>query len=156
MPEFNQSNVVTAFVLGLSLLLQFNKEMALPKWLAPFSLSGLLAVVMLMLPWMQKGSVLAFVIGYLAIGFLVLNLVILFSLAHLPGQIVKLSSASSQAGSIVISVLASGLGMVLKSLVRHLVQGVAQLTRLGLRAWASYRNANLGLQKRLGSGIAWV
>jgi hypothetical protein len=156
MPECHQSVVVTAFFLGLSLLLQFNQDIALPKWLAPFSLSGLLALLMIILPWMQKGSVLAFVVGYLAIGFLVINLVILFTLAHLPGQTIKLSSASHQAGTILIGVLGIGLSLLLKSLGRCLGQAVAQLGLWVLRAWTSHRSASHPvLQKRLEHGIAW-
>jgi hypothetical protein len=156
MPECHQSAVVTAFVLGLSLLLQFNQNIALPKWLAPFSLGGLLTLLMIILPWMQKGSVLALVVSYLSISFLVLNLLVLFFLALLPGQTVKLSSDSNKAGTILIRVLGRGLIVLLKSLARRLVQGIAQLAMLGLRAWASHQSANnLVPLKRLESGIAW-
>ncbi len=152
MSEFNLSVIVTAFAIGIHLLMQFNQDIAVPKWLAPFGLSGLLAVLMVILPWIQKGSFLAFVAGYLMIGFLVINLVVLFSLAHLPGQAVKLSSANSgKAGMILIGCLGTGLVVLLKSFMSLIAWGMTQV-----KTWASDQSTKDTVpQKLLGFGIAW-
>ncbi len=155
MSNINLSAVMIVFAVAVHLLMQFNQDISVSKWLTPFSLTGLLALLMLLLPWMQKGSVVAFMAGYLAIGFLVINLLVLFSLAHLPGQAVKLSSANSvKAGAILLKVLGTGLIMFLSSLVRRLGQGIAQVTMLLLRAWTADGNASQPIpQKLLESGI---
>jgi hypothetical protein len=136
MPEFNQSVVVTAFILGLTLLLQFNQDLALPRWLAPFSLRGLLLVMQGIFPQIQRGSMPAFVIGYLLMGVLVFNMVVLFTLAHLPGKMVILSSSlSAKAGLILLGLMGTGLFLLMKGLVNLLV-GLGNAIRL---AWANYR-----------------
>ncbi len=154
MPEFKPSIVVTVLVLGLSLLLQFNQDIVLPKWLTPFGLGGLLALLMLMLPWMQKGSPLAFVVGYLAIAFLMINLTILFTLAHLPGKTVKLSSASRKAGSLLLEIVGAGFGVLLQTLIRLAGQGIAQMTAVMLNA-IDKRTKGTAAQKLLGTSLAW-
>jgi hypothetical protein len=149
MSEFNLSVIVTAFAIGIHLLMQFNQDISVPKWLAPFGLGGLLAILIVILPWIQKGSFLAFVAGYLAMGFLVINLVILFTLAHLPGQAVKLSSASSRkAGMILIKLLGAGLIVLSKSILESVVWGIAQV-----KTWIScHSKQGTGSQKLLESG----
>jgi hypothetical protein len=135
MPEFKLAAIATTFALAVRLLLQFNQDISIPKWLAPFSLTGLLALMMLLLPWIQKGSALAFVVGYVAIAFLVINLLILFTLAHLPGKVVKFASESgSQAGAIVVGAVGTGLGVLLKSSVGFLGQRMVQITAFVLSA----------------------
>jgi hypothetical protein len=152
MSEFNLSVIVTAFAIGIHLLIQFNQDISVPKWLAPFGLSGLLAVLVVILPWIQKGSVLAFVAGYLVMGFLVINLVILFTLAHLPGQAVKLASASnSKAGAILLGWLGTGLVVLLKFMISLLVWGMTQV-----KMWIlAQRTKGIVPQKLLRSAIAW-
>jgi hypothetical protein len=91
--------------------------------------------MMLLLPWIQKGSALAFVVGYVAIAFLVINLLILFTLAHLPGKVVKFASeSSSQAGAIVVGAVGTGLGLMLKASVGFLGQRMVQMTAFVLSA----------------------
>ncbi len=139
MPECHQSVVVTAFVLGLSLLLQFNQDLALPKWLAPFSLGGLLSVMKEMFPEIQKGSLPAFAIGYLLMGVLVFNMAVLFTVAHLPGKMVILSSSlSAKAGLILLGLLGTGLFLMLKGLFIFVV-GLVNTLRL---VWASNQHKN--------------
>ncbi|MBW4551502.1 MAG: hypothetical protein KME35_10380 [Aphanocapsa sp. GSE-SYN-MK-11-07L] len=103
MPGCHLSVNATAFAIVIHLLMRFNHDISLPKWLVRFSLGGLLALLMLLLPWIQKESVLAFAVGHLAIGVLILNLAILLTLAHLPGKVVTLSSVrSDQAGTLLL------------------------------------------------------
>jgi hypothetical protein len=137
MPKFNQSVVVTAFVLGLILLLQFNQDLALPRWLAPFSLGRLLSIMQGIFPQIQRGSLPAFVIGYLLMGVLVFNMAVLFTVAHLPGKMVALSSPiSAKAGLVVLGLLGTGLWLLLKGLVNLLV-GLVKAIRL---AWTNYQS----------------
>jgi hypothetical protein len=139
MSECHQSIVVTAFVLGLSLLLQFNQDLAPPRWLAPFSLSGLLSVMKQIFPQIQKGSLPAFVMGYLLMGVLVFNMTVLFTVAHLPGKAVVLASPiSAKAGLIVLGLLGTGLFLLMKGLIKLLV-GLVNGIRL---AWGNYQNAH--------------
>jgi hypothetical protein len=122
MSGFHQSAVVTAFVLGLSLLLQFNQEIALPNWLAPFSLDRLLSVMKGIFPSIQRGSWPAFVVGYLLIGVLVFNMMVLFTVAHLPGKLVALASPiSTKAGLVILGLVGTGLFILLKALFDFLV-----------------------------------
>jgi hypothetical protein len=152
MPELKLATIATSFALVVRLLLQFNQGVALPKWLAPFTLTGLLALMMLLLPWIQKGSTLAFVVGYVAIAFLVINLLILFTLAHLPGKVVKFASESSnQAGAIVVGAVGSGLGVMLKASLRLATQGVAQMKAMVEGAFLA-RKRSMAAQKLLGFG----
>jgi hypothetical protein len=137
MSECHQSIVVTAFVLGLSLLLRFNQDLTLPRWLSPFSLGGLLSIMQGIFPKIQRGSIPAFVMGYLLMGVLVFNMVVLFTVAHLPGKVVVLSSSlSAKSGLILIGLLGTGLWLLIKGLFNLLV-GLVNSIRL---AWASYQN----------------
>jgi hypothetical protein len=155
MSRFNLSEIVTAFEIGLRLLAQFNQDISVPKWLTPFGLAGLLTLLMVIWPWMQKGSILALVIGYLTMGFLLVNLAILFALAHLPGQTVKLcSDKSNQAGKLLIELLGAGLGVMVKSSVSVVVQGAVQIKAVVLKA-IQQKSKGATLQKLLGSSVAW-
>ncbi|MBW4549926.1 MAG: hypothetical protein KME35_02225 [Aphanocapsa sp. GSE-SYN-MK-11-07L] len=154
MSRFNLSAIVTAFEIGIRLLTQFNQDISVPKWLAPFGLAGLLALLTVIWPWMQKGSVLALLIGYLTMGFLIINLLILFALAQLPGQAVKLSSASDRAGKLLLEMLGAGLGVMLKSSVSAVVQGAVQIKAVVLKTIQQKSKAT-PLQKLLGSSVAW-
>jgi hypothetical protein len=135
MPEFKLAAIATTFALAVRLLVQVNQGISIPKWLAPIGLTGLLALLMLLLPWMQKGSGLAFVVGYVAIAFLVINLAVLSTLAHLPGTMVKMTSASSsQAGAIVLGAVGTGLRVMFKSSAGFLGQRMVQMTAFVLSA----------------------
>jgi hypothetical protein len=137
MSECHQSVVVTAFVLGISLLLQFNQDLALPKWLVPFSLGGLLSIMQRIFPQIQKGSLPAFVMGYLLMGVLVFNMAVLFTVAHLPSKMVALSSPlSAKAGLILLGLFGTGLFLLMKGLLNLLV-GLVKGIRL---AWANYQS----------------
>jgi hypothetical protein len=128
MSGFHQSVVVTAFVLGLGLLLQFNQEIALPNWLAPFGLDRLLSVMNRVFPAIQRGSWLAFVVGYLLIGVLMFNMMVLFTIAHLPGKLVALSSPlSAKAGLVMLGLLGTGLFLLLKALFNGLAWVIVEL-----------------------------
>ncbi len=155
MSKFNLSAIVTAFEIGIRLLNQFNQDISVPKWLAPFGLAGLLSLLTVIWPWLQKGSVLALIIGYLTMGFLIINLMILFTLAHLPGQAVKLASAKSdQAGKLLVELLGAGLGVMLQSSVSFAVQGVAQIKAVVLKA-IHPKTKSTTPQKLLDSSVAW-
>ncbi len=154
MSEINLTAILSAFAIAVHLLMQFNQNIALPKWLAPFGLGGLLALLMLMLPWIQKGSALAFVVGYLTIAFLMINLAILFTLAHLPGKTVKLSLASRKAGTLLLEVVGTGFGVLLKALMTLIAKGMVQMTAVVLNA-IDKRTKGTAPQKLLGSSLAW-
>jgi hypothetical protein len=151
MSECHQSVLVTAFVLGLSLLLQFNQNLVLPKWLAPFGLSRLLSIMQRIFPQIQKGSVPACVIGYLLMGMLVFNMVVLFSLAHLPGKAVVLSSPiSTKAGLILLGLFGTGLWLLLKGLFNALVSLVNAIRY----SWASHQSNRRSLPDDLTGAAA--
>jgi hypothetical protein len=106
--------IAFAFITGL--LMQFNQDMALPKWLTPLSLGGLLSVLVVLLPWIEKGSFAAIAIGYLLMGLSIINLAIVFSLAHFPGQtVIGLSSRSNKAGLLLLQMVGVGLAVMLKA-----------------------------------------
>jgi hypothetical protein len=116
MPATKLPILATAFAFITGLLMQFNQDIALPKWLAPLSLGGLLSVLVVLLPWIEKGSFAAIAIGYLLMGLSIINLAIVFSLAHFPGQtVIGLSSRSTKAGLLLLQMVGVGLAVMLKA-----------------------------------------
>jgi hypothetical protein len=76
----------------------------------------------------------------------------LFTLAHLPGKMVALSSPiSAKAGLVVLGLLGTGLWLLLKGLVNLLV-GLVEAIRL---AWANYQSDRRGVQHYL-NGSAMI
>jgi hypothetical protein len=113
-PKLPLLAIAFAFVTGL--LMQFNQDMTLPRWLAPLSLGGLLSVLVVLLPWIEKGSFVAIAIGYLLMGLSIMNLAMVFGLAHFPGQtVIGLSSRSTKAGLLLLQMVGVGLAVMLKA-----------------------------------------
>jgi hypothetical protein len=116
MPATKLPMLATAFAFITGLLMQFNQDIALPNWLAPLSLGGLLSVLVVLLPWIEKGSFAAIVMGYLLVALATINLAILFGLAHFPGQtVIGLSSRSTKAGLLLLQMVGIGLAVMLKA-----------------------------------------
>jgi hypothetical protein len=127
MPEFSLSAVAAAFTFAALLSSQFHQDMALPKQFAAFNLGGL-ALLVAILPWIQKGSFLAFVVGYMLVAVLLVNMLFLFAVAHLPGQHrVSLSTASAKAGSILLKMVGAGLVVCFQMLLKLVVWGWTQI-----------------------------
>jgi hypothetical protein len=109
----------TAFVFGVDLLEQFHHNLVLPQWLAPLSSGGLLALLLRLMPKIQKGSISAAVLGYLLMALLIFNTIVLFTLAQLPGQSVIPTSASSlRAGLILLGLFGTGLWAIAQGLTK--------------------------------------
>jgi hypothetical protein len=113
------SEIGTAFVFGVDLLEQFHHNLVLPQWLAPLSSGGLLALLLRLMPKIQKGSVSAAVLGYLLMALLIFNTIVLFTLAQLPGQSAIPSSASNvRAGLILLGLFGTGLWAIAQGLAK--------------------------------------
>jgi hypothetical protein len=79
MPKLSLSAVVAGFVMVSALLIKFNQDTVVPDGLSAFRLGGLLGLLLVILPWIQKGDILAFIFGYILIAILLFNAFILFS-----------------------------------------------------------------------------
>jgi hypothetical protein len=73
------------------------------------------------------------VAGYLLVATLLVNMLVLFAIAHLPGQQrVSLSSASDKACTILLKMLGAGLVVWFRALLKALSCGWAQVQALVL------------------------
>jgi hypothetical protein len=118
--------LIMAFVMGVHLLRDFHTGICLPEWLAPLNMAGIVSVLLLLVPMAQKGSLLAFLAGYVLMGVLIVNFLVLLVFALIPGNpIIADSPATAQTGKILIRLLQKG-SMVL---MQKLFAGLAQPTK---------------------------
>jgi hypothetical protein len=73
MSDLNMTAVVLGFALVIALFTKLHRRMSVPAWLSPLKLDGLVGVLEMIMPWIQKGKALAFVVGYLVMVLLLLN-----------------------------------------------------------------------------------
>jgi hypothetical protein len=131
MSDFSLSSIATAFGLATVLLIQFHKAVTLPKSWVPFNLGGLLALLIGLVPWIKKGSFVAFVVGYMLVTVLMVSMLVLFAMAHLPGQpLVSLPTGSLKAGMILLSLLVAGTVVLAQVLVQLPIRLIVQLKEM--------------------------
>ena len=120
---------------GFHMLEDFIAGIELPNWLAPLSMTGLLAALIRLLPSIQKGSLLAGIGGYLLLGLLIVNALALSLFLFLPGKLASFkSSSATQAGATLLKLLLMGFLVVLKNLVAFTLQVIFDLAVLVLAA----------------------
>lgn len=120
---------------GFHLLKQFTQGIALPHWLAPLSMVGVLATLEKLLPSMQKGSLLAGIGSYLLIGLLLVNLLALSLFLYLPGRWISFKTpAIAKSGLTLLKLLVMGGVVMLKNLAIFSLKFVFDLLVLMLAA----------------------
>jgi hypothetical protein len=115
--------LIMAFVMGVHLLKDFHKGICLPEWLAPLNMAGIVSVLLLLVPLAQKGSLLAFLAGYVLMGVLIVNFLVLVVFALIPGnKITADSPATVQTGKILMQLLGRGLMVLVQKLFACLAE----------------------------------
>ena len=115
---FNPKNADwLAWVAVIVYLLQTSTEdLKLCQWLSPLKLGWIIAALSFVYPFVQKGSKIALGAGYVLMGALVFNTLILGFLSVLPNQVVSFKSEGVQTmGMIFVVFLGTGLFVLLKT-----------------------------------------
>lgn len=120
---------------GLKMLEHFIAGIELPRWLAPFSMMGLLASLVKLLPSINKGSILAGVGGYLLVGLLIVNALALSLFLLIPGKLVRLkTSLAAQARWNLLKLMLIGFFVILGKLITISLKVVFSLAMLVITA----------------------
>jgi hypothetical protein len=128
--EFDTLTAMTLVLLGVYLLAQASQRMALPHGLAPFRLEWILAGLLWLMPFAEKGSVGAIAVFYLLLGTLILNILVLYSCSRLPDTLVPVKSREIEfLGGLVVQCLGTGLRIIGKSMLGVLFQWIDALVQ---------------------------
>lgn len=120
---------------GFQMLEHFIAGIELPRWLAPLSMLSLLAVLIKLLPSINKGSILAGIGGYLLLGLLIVNALALSLFLFMPGKLVTFrSSSAAQAGGNLLRLMLMGFLVMLKGLITLTLKVVFDLAVLVIAA----------------------
>jgi hypothetical protein len=127
MPQFDIYITSLAFVFGVYVLITYNQDASFQGWLAPFNVGGALSALVLT-AFADKGSLSTFGIGFLLLGVLILNTLVMYFASLLPGQMVTFKSpASKRLGGLLVRVLGIGLFTLVRNLITLLVQWIGSL-----------------------------
>jgi hypothetical protein len=104
-------------VSSLQILHCFSQEITLNQWLAPFSIGWILSGLALVLPMVQKGSLVSVAVVYLLLGALIVNTLVLSTCSRLPANIIEFKSPTiERVGDVFLKLMGRGLSVVLREL----------------------------------------
>lgn len=113
--EVNSPHWIEVVVASLYLLRASMKEVHLCHWLSPLHLGWIITGLLFIFPFIQKGSWLAMGVGYVLMGVLIVNTLILGFLSVLPNRLVSVKSKGIESmGFVIMSVLCTGLWLIVK------------------------------------------
>jgi hypothetical protein len=102
-------------VSSLQILHYFSQETTLNKWLVPFSIGWILSGLALVLPMVQKGSLVSVVAVYFLIGALIVNTLVLSTCSRLPASVIAFKSPTiERVGGIFLKLMGRGLSVVFR------------------------------------------
>jgi hypothetical protein len=125
--EVDNPTWIAVVVASVYLLQNATKDMSLCRWLSPFSLGWVIASLLFIYPFILKGSWIAMGAGYLLMGILIVNTLILSVMSKMPRQVVSFKSQGLEK-----------MGLIFTG---FLFAGVVVLLKNGLMAVKQYLNA---------------
>jgi hypothetical protein len=125
--EVDNPTWIAVVVASVYLLQNATKDLSLCRWLSPFSLGWVIASLIFIYPFILKGSWVAMGAGYLLMGILIVNTLILSVMSKMPRQVVSFKS--------------QGLEKMGFIFIGYLFAGVVVLLKNGLTAVKQYLNA---------------
>jgi hypothetical protein len=125
--EVDNPTWIAVVVASVYLLQNAMKDVSLCRWLSPFSLGWVIASLIFIYPFVLKGSWIAMGAGYLLIGVLIVNTLILSVMSKMPRQVVSFKSQGLEK-----------MGLIFTG---FLFAGVIVLLKNGLTALSQYLNA---------------
>jgi hypothetical protein len=137
--ESDSPTWIAVVLASVYLLQNATKDLSLCRWLSPFSLGWVIASLMLVYPFILKGSWMAMGVGYLLMGVLIVNTLILSLLSFMPRHLVSFKSQGLEK-----------MGLIFTG---FLFAGVIVLLKNGFTALNQFLNAKLQRQDRVLS--AW-
>jgi hypothetical protein len=113
--EADSPNWIAVVVASVYLLQSSTKDLALCRWLSPFSLGWVIASLIFIYPFILKGSWIAMGAGYFLMGALITNTLILSVMSLVPARIVDFKSEGLETmGLLFTSCIFAGLFLLLK------------------------------------------
>lgn len=114
--EVDNPTWIAVVVASVYLLQNATKDVSLCRWLSPFSLGWVIASLIFIYPFILKGSWVAMGAGYLLMGLLIVNTLILSVMSKMPRQVVSFKSQGlEKMGLIFIGFLFAGVVVLLKN-----------------------------------------
>jgi hypothetical protein len=113
--EADSPTWIAVVVASVYLLQNSTKDLSLCRWLSPFSLGWVIASLMLIYPFILKGSWIAMGAGYFLMGALITNTLILSIMSLMPRRVVDFKSKGLETmGLLFTSCIFTGLVLLLK------------------------------------------
>jgi hypothetical protein len=138
--EVDNPTWIAVVVASVYLLQNATKDLSLCRWLSPFSLGWVIASLIFIYPFILKGSWVAMSAGYLLMGILIVNTLILSAMSKMPRQVVSFKSQGlEKMGFIFTGFLFAGVIVLLKNGLTALSQYLNAQRRQN-RVLASYGN----------------
>jgi hypothetical protein len=139
--ESDSPTWIAVVVTSVYLLQDATKDLPLCRWLSPFSLGWIIAALMVIYPFVLKGSWMAMGAGYLLMGVLIVNTLILSLGSKMPSRIISYKSEGlEKVGLMFTGFICAGLVVVFK----HGLMSVGQLLTVkhprqdrGLTIWSN-------------------
>ncbi len=140
--EVDSPTWIAVVVASVYLLQNATQDISLCPWLSPFSLGWVIASLMFIYPFILKGSWAAMGVGYLLMGVLIVNTLVLSILSKMPRQVVSFKSQRLETvGLIFTGFVFAGVAVLLKNGFMALNQYLNAKLQRQNRALASYGNA---------------
>jgi hypothetical protein len=113
--EADSPTWIAVVVASVYLLQNSTKDLSLCRWLSPFSLGWVITSLIFIYPFILKGSWFAMGAGYLLMGALITNTLILSIMSLMPRQVVGFKSKGLETiGLLFTSCIFAGLFLLLK------------------------------------------
>jgi hypothetical protein len=122
--EADSPTWIAVIVASVYLLQNSTKDLSLCRWLSPFSLGWVIASLIFIYPFILKGSWIAMGAGYLLMGALITNTLILSVMSIAPRRIVDFKSKGLETMGLLFT------GCIFTGLVLLLKKGFAALMEL--------------------------
>jgi hypothetical protein len=122
--EVDSPTWIAVVVASVYLLQSATKDLPLCRWLSPFSLGWIIAGLMLIYPFVLKGSWMAMGAGYLLMGVLIINTLVLSLVSKMPSQMISYKSEGlEKVGLMFTGFICAGLVVLFK----HCLLSIGQL-----------------------------
>lgn len=140
--EVDSPTWIAVVVASVYLLQNTTKDLSLCRWLSPFSLGWVIASLIFIYPSILKGSWVAMGAGYLLMGVLIVNTLILSVMSKMPRQVVSFKSQGLETvGWIFTGFLFAGFAILLKNGFMALKQYLNSKRQCQGKVLASWSNA---------------
>jgi hypothetical protein len=121
--ETDGLNWIAVVIASVYLIQNATKDLSLCPWLSPFSLGWVIASLLFLYPFILKGSWIAMGAGYLLMGALIANTLILSVMSLMPRRVVDFKSKGLETiGLLFTSCIFTGLAIILKNGLTALIQ----------------------------------